>query len=149
LFHADGRMDRQDNADIAFRNFAKAPKKWGFSDCALMDQHAARRCQLYEMSSCLADSSRPLETRVVHERCGDRVSVDGIRSRAEYKIQCKNFEFGTVYISLSMETRLWAGRLDTQTSIPPKGVVVRFKVPYSVVVENANLQRRGPVSLGE
>jgi hypothetical protein len=27
LFHADGRMDRQDNADIAFRNFAKAPKK--------------------------------------------------------------------------------------------------------------------------
>jgi hypothetical protein len=48
-----------------------------------------------------------------------------------------------------METRLWAGRLDTQASIPPKGVVVRFKVRHSAVVEDANLQRRGSVLLGE
>jgi len=45
------------------------------------------------MPSGLADSSHSLETRAVHERCGYRVSVDGIRSRAEYKIQCKHFEF--------------------------------------------------------
>jgi len=73
--------------------------------------------------------------------------VDGIRSRAGYKIQCRHFEFGTAYISVSMETRLRAGRLDTQTSITPKDVVVRFKVPH-VVVEDDNLQRLGPASLG-
>jgi hypothetical protein len=27
LFHAGGRADRQDEADVAFRNFAKAPQK--------------------------------------------------------------------------------------------------------------------------
>jgi hypothetical protein len=32
---------------------------------------------------------------------------------------------------------------------PPKGVVVRFKVPHSAVVEDANLQRHGAVLLGE
>jgi len=113
-----------------------------------MDQRAPRRCQLYVMSSGLADSSRSLETRAVNERCGHRVSVDGIRSRTGYKIQCRYFEFGTAYISVSTEARLRAGRLDTQTSIPPKDMVVRFKVPHIVVVEDANLQRRGPVSLG-
>jgi hypothetical protein len=44
---------------------------------------------------------------------------------------------------------LWAGRLDTQTSIPPKDVVVRFQVPHGAVFEDANLQRRGAVLLGE
>jgi hypothetical protein len=123
LFLADGRTDGWTDKTmliVAFRNLSKAPKKWGFSDCELMDQYAARRCQLCVMSSVLADSSRSLETRAVHGRCDDRVSVDGICSRAEYKILCKHFEFGTAYISLSVETRLWAGRLHTQTSILPR-----------------------------
>ena len=85
-----------------------------------MDQHAAGRCQMCVMSSGLADSSPSLETRAVHEGCGDSVSVDGMCSGADYKIRCKHFEFGTAYISLSMETRLWAGRLDTQTLILPR-----------------------------
>jgi hypothetical protein len=29
LFHADGRTDRRDEVVVAFRNFAKAPKKVG------------------------------------------------------------------------------------------------------------------------
>lgn len=119
LPHSGVRMDRQDDTDSRFWNFSKAPKKWGFTDCAIMDQHAATRCQLYVMSSGLADSSRSLEARAVHERCGHRVSVDGIRSRAGYKIQYRHFEFGTAYISFSTETRLRAGILNTQSSIPP------------------------------
>jgi hypothetical protein len=119
LLHADGWTDKT-KLIVAFRNFSKAPKKWGFSDCALMNQRAARRCQFCVMSNGLAHSSRPLETRAVYERCSDRASVDGMCSRAEYKIQRKRFEFGTAYISFRMETRLWAGRLDTQNSIPPR-----------------------------
>ena len=115
---------------VAFRNFANAPKKWGFSDCAHTDQNAARRCQLCVMSCGLANSSRSLETSAVHGRYGGRVSVDGRCNTAEYKFQCRHFEFGTAYISLSMKTRLSAGRLGTQTSIPPKGVVLRSKVPH-------------------
>ena len=114
------RTDGRTKLIVAFRNFSKAPKKWAFSDCALMNQHAARRCQFCVMSNGLAHISRPLETRAVYEKCGDRVSVDGMCSRAEYKIQRKHFEFGTAYISLRMETRLWAGRLNTQNSIPPR-----------------------------
>jgi hypothetical protein len=50
-----------------------------------------------------------------------------------------------------METRLWAGRQDTLTSNPPEGIVVIFDFLHSVVVvvEDANLQRRGAMSFGE